>query len=71
MATFIGLEVEEVEEKLRRAWKSADLEEVAKLVRETSSNILKLCLRDAVDSYLGFILDGINAIAEKAILIAM
>ena len=67
MATSIGLEVEEVEERLHRAWKSADPEEVAKLARETSAGIPKLCLRDAVDSYLGSILDGINVIAEKAI----
>ena len=67
MATSIGLEVKEVEKRLRRAWKSADLEEVAKLARETSPGILKLCLRDAVNSYLGFILDGINAIVEKVI----
>ena len=69
MATSIGLEIEEVEERLHWAWKSADPEEVVKLARETSPGILKLCLRDAVDSYLGFILDGINVIAEKAILI--
>ena len=67
VAISIGLEVEEVEERLRRAWKSADPEEVAKLARETSPGIPKLCLRDAVDSYLRSILDGINTIAEKAI----
>ena len=59
-----------MEEKLRRAWKLANLEKVAKLARETYPDILKLCLRDAVDSYLEFILDGINKIAEKVIFIA-
>ena len=59
-----------MEERLRRAWKLANPEKVAKLARETCPSILKLCLREAVDSYLGFILDGINKIAEKAILIA-
>ena len=59
-----------MEERLRRAWKSANPEKVAKLARETCPSILKLCLREAVDSYLGFILDGINEIAEKAIPIA-
>ena len=59
-----------MEERLRRAWKLADSEKVAKLARETSPGILKLCLRDMVDSYLRSILNGINAIAEKAISIA-
>ena len=59
-----------MEERLRQAWKSANLEKVAKLVRETCPGILKLCLREVVDSYLGSILDGINKIAEKVIPIA-
>ena len=50
VATYIGLEVKEVEERLRRAWKSANPEAVAKLARETSLSIPKLCLREAVDS---------------------
>ena len=59
-----------MEERLRRAWKSANLEKVAKLARETCHGTLKLCLRHIVDSYLGSILDGINKIAEKVIPIA-
>ena len=59
-----------MEERLRRAWKSANPEKVAKLARKTYPGIPKLCLREVVDSYLRSILDGINEIAEKAIPIA-
>ena len=48
----------------------ANPEKVAKLARETCPSILKLYLRDIVDSYLRSILNGINKIAEKAIPIA-
>ena len=36
------MEVKEVEEKLQRAWKSADPEKVAKLARESSPGIPEL-----------------------------
>ena len=59
-----------MEERLCQAWKLVNPEKVVKLARETCPGIPKLCLRNAVDFYLEFILDGINKIVEKVIPIA-
>ena len=51
----------------RRAWRTADPEEVAKAAKEINLGILELRTREAIDGYVESIIAGIHEVAEKVV----
>ena len=67
VASVIGLELEQVEPKISRAWKSADPGKVAEVAKAITLDLPTLTTRVEVDEYVKVIMEGLTQIVEASV----